>query len=349
MKLFLLLLCASHTAAEIYLYITKFTAVTGIAGLPEFTAVSFLHGKQIDYYDSKCHTLLPRQVWAKRVFGDPYWQRTTRLRFSESLHLQNGLSSAMESSGHKEGVHTFQRMYGCLWDEDTGYSDGFDVYGYDGVNFITLNLESRRFSALVPEAKSMAQEWNRNTTQIETLLLYYTHECVAWLKTFFVKNHKQHKYWGAAYQYYEFEAIVIPTITQHLRPGLLSVVVCHVTDLSTETVQVSWQKNEEDVKDYVEIGETLPSGDGTFQKTIYLAVRLEELKKNKYSCAVEFRTLTGKSLLTISQDTLFKMNYGAHSHTHARHSKWGSNDEDDYDDEAYVDEDYDDDDDDDDN
>ncbi|XP_036436886.1 major histocompatibility complex class I-related gene protein-like [Colossoma macropomum] len=245
----------------------------------------------------------------------------------------------MESSGHEEGVHTFQRMYGCLWDEDSGHSDGFDVYGYDGVDFMTLDLESRQFIALVPEAKFMAQEWNRNTTQLETLLLYYTHECVAWLKTFFVKNHKYDVFFLPL-------CPVIPTITQRLKLGLLSVVVCRVTDLSSKTVRMCWQKNEEDVEDYVEIGETLPNGDGTFQKTIYLAVRLEELIKNKYRCAVEFRTLTGKTLLTVSQDTTFKMNYGTQSHSHARHSKWGSYNEDNYDkydnDEAYVDEDYDD-------
>ncbi|KAI4871794.1 hypothetical protein NFI96_005418 [Prochilodus magdalenae] len=89
---------------EIYVYSTQYTAATGIAGLPEFTAVSFLHGKQIDYYDSNCHTLFPRQEWAKRVLGEEgtYWQRTAHLRYSESLQLVNGLRSAMESSGHKE-------------------------------------------------------------------------------------------------------------------------------------------------------------------------------------------------------------------------------------------------------
>lgn len=92
--------------SEIYLYSTKHTATTGIAGLPEFTAVSFLHGKQIDYYDSKDHALLPRQNWAKRVIGDPNWEKTTRLRFSESRQLQEGLRSAMESFGHRGGWWT---------------------------------------------------------------------------------------------------------------------------------------------------------------------------------------------------------------------------------------------------
>ncbi|KAI4898195.1 hypothetical protein NFI96_028393 [Prochilodus magdalenae] len=329
-------------SVKTYVYSTQHIAATGIAGLPEFSAVSFLHGKQIDYYDSNCHTLLPRQDWARRVLGDPYWQRTARLRYSESLQLVNGLRSAMESSGHKEGVHTFQRLYGCFWDEDTGQSDGFDVYGYDGVTFLSLDLESRDFRALVPEAKPMAQEWNRNRTQLESLHLYYTLECEAWLKTFFLTSNKQHPHWSYTdMQYSELRGVVLPVMRQFLRRSFLSVVVCHATHLSSKSVRMFWQKNEEEVEDLVEIGETLPSGDGSFQKTIYLVVRLEELIENKYKCALEYTTLTGKSMVTMTQDSTFEFTYGARSPPHSHHSEWGFHSEDDYGDEDYDDEDYD--------
>ncbi|KAL7838779.1 hypothetical protein AOLI_G00271830 [Acnodon oligacanthus] len=341
MRRFLFLLCASCTAAEIYLYTAKYTTVTGTAGLPKFTAVSFVHGKQIDYYDSKCHALLPRQEWAKSVFGDSYWQKTAQLRFAESLELPKGLSSAMKSSGHKEGVHTFQRMFGCLWDQDSGHADGFDVYGYDGVDFMALDLESRRFIALGPEAESMAKEWNRNTTQLENLHLYYTHECVAWLKTFFENSGGPASWKISAYG--QLSAIVIPTITFHLKRSFPPAVLCHVIHLSSKTVQMFWEKNEKDVDDYVEIGETLPSSDGHFQKTIYLFAGAQELITNQYKCVLKYKTLTGRTLTTIRRE--LELHYRPHSHSHARHSKWGSND-DDYDEDDYDEEDYDEDDDD---
>ncbi|KAI4902446.1 hypothetical protein NFI96_020233, partial [Prochilodus magdalenae] len=287
------------TFPEIYVYSTQYTAATGIAGLPEFSAVSFLYGKQIDYYDSNCHTLLPRQEWAKRVLGDPYWQRTARLRYSESLQLVNGLRSAMESSGHKEGVHTFQRLYGCLWDKDTGHSDGFDVYGYDGGNFLSLDLENKSFTAFVPQAKSVAQEWNRNRTQLESLHRYYKHECVAWLKTMF-DDSGPHGYLKTG-QYGLLQAIVLPIMTLHLKRSFPPAVLCHVTGLSTSTVEMSWERNEKEVDDYVMIGKTLPSGDGKFQKTIYLFAESEDLMKNEYRCVLTFKTLKGKTIASMNQ------------------------------------------------
>uniref|UniRef100_A0A8B9H4N8 Ig-like domain-containing protein n=1 Tax=Astyanax mexicanus TaxID=7994 RepID=A0A8B9H4N8_ASTMX len=281
------MLVSTELGRKIYIYSVKYTAAVGISGLPEFTATSFLHGKQIDYYDSKDHILLPRKDWAKKILGVPYWEKTTRLRFSESVQLQQELSSVMESSGHTEGMHTFQRMYGCLWDGKTGESDGFDVYGYDGENFLSLDVNSRKFTALTPQAKSIVQEWNRNTTRLEVLQLYYKLECVAWLKTFFPENYNQNEPWT---------------------------VMCHVRDLSSSSVRMSWQRNEKDFNDgFVVIGDTLPSGDGTFQKTIYLYVGVEDLMRNQYKCVLEFVSLAGKSILQMSQDTKLQFSYGTES------------------------------------
>ncbi|XP_036436031.1 late secretory pathway protein AVL9-like [Colossoma macropomum] len=107
-----------------------------------------------------------------------------------------------------------------------------------------------------------------------------------------------------------------------------------------------WEKNEKHVDDYVEIGETLPSSDRYFQKTIYLFAGAQELMTNQYKCVLKYKTLTGETLTTVSKE--LELHYRAQSHSHARHSKWGSNDEDDYDEDDYDEEDYDDDDDDDD-
>uniref|UniRef100_A0A8B9H545 MHC class I-like antigen recognition-like domain-containing protein n=1 Tax=Astyanax mexicanus TaxID=7994 RepID=A0A8B9H545_ASTMX len=261
---------------EIYIYSVKYTAAVGISGLPEFTATSFLHGKQIDYYDSKDHILLPRKDWAKKILGVPYWEKTTRLRFSDykecfSLIYPNYY---IITCLYPSGMHTFQRMYGCLWDGKTGESDGFDVYGYDGENFLSLDVNSRKFTALTPQAKSIVQEWNRNTTRLEVLQLYYKLECVAWLKTFFPENYNQNEPW----------------------------------------IRMSWQRNEKDFNDgFVVIGDTLPSGDGTFQKTIYLYVGVEDLMRNQYKCVLEFVSLAGKSILQMSQDTKLQFSYGTES------------------------------------
>ena len=94
---------------------------------------------------------------------------------------------------------------------------------------------------------------------------------------------------------------VIPIMTLHLKRSFPPVVLCHVTGLSTSTVEMSWERNEKEVDDYVMIGKTLPSGDGKFQKTIYLFAESEDLMKNEYRCVLTFKTLKGKTTASMNQ------------------------------------------------
>ncbi|KAI4885293.1 hypothetical protein NFI96_029982, partial [Prochilodus magdalenae] len=270
---------------EIYVYSTQYTAATGIAGLPEFSAVSFLYGKQIDYYDMR-------------------------------LESSGG-------GGHKEGHGSLRWLRRVR---------------YDGGNFLSLDLENKSFTAFVPQAKSMAQEWNRNRTQLESLHRYYTHECVAWLKTMF-DDSGPHGYLKTGL-YGLLQAIVLPIMTLHLKRSFPPAVLCHVTGLSTSTVEMSWERNEKEVDDYVMIGKTLLSGDGKFQKTIYLFAESEDLMKNEYRCVLTFKTLKGKTIASMNQQ--LHLIYDQ-SHSYSRRSKWGSKDdeEDDYDEEDYDEGDYD--------
>jgi len=81
----------------------------------------------------------------------------------------------------------YQRMYGCVWDDETGLSHGFDEYGYDGEDFIKLDLKENRYIAHVPQAIPTVEKWNNDTAQLASLKQYYDDyddECVHWLKKF---------------------------------------------------------------------------------------------------------------------------------------------------------------------
>ena len=83
------------------------------------------------------------------------------------------------------GVHTYQWMCGCEWDDETGDSCGFDEYGYDGEDFIfALDLKNIRSITPVPQGIPTVMKWNNDTTQLEFLKQYYSYECVYWLKEF---------------------------------------------------------------------------------------------------------------------------------------------------------------------
>ncbi|KAI4886118.1 hypothetical protein NFI96_004716 [Prochilodus magdalenae] len=56
-----------------------------------------------------------------------------------------------------------------------------------------------------------------------------------------------------------------------------SPVVCHATGFFPKAVMISWQKNGEDLFEDVDLRETLPNQDGTFQRRSILTVPPEEL------------------------------------------------------------------------
>jgi len=76
----------------------------------------------------------------------------------------------------------YQRRYGCEWDDETGDSRGFDEYGYDGEDFISLDLKENRYISSVQQAIPTVEKWNNNIEELISLKEYYDHECVYWLK-----------------------------------------------------------------------------------------------------------------------------------------------------------------------
>ncbi|KAF4074721.1 hypothetical protein AMELA_G00242520 [Ameiurus melas] len=68
-------------------------------------------------------------------------------------------------------------------------------------------------------------------------------------------------------------------------------VVCHATGFFPKTVMITWQKDGEDVHEDVELRETLPNQDGSFQKRSILTVSAEDLQKHTYTCVIQHSSL----------------------------------------------------------
>lgn len=75
-------------------------------------------------------------------------------------------------------------MHGCEWDDETGKTHGFDQYGYDGDDFISLDLKEFRYNKSVPQAELTVMKWNNDKTQLEFLKQYFGQDCVDWLNKF---------------------------------------------------------------------------------------------------------------------------------------------------------------------
>ena len=67
-------------------------------------------------------------------------------------------------------------------------------------------------------------------------------------------------------------------------------VVCHSTGFYPDGVMITLKKDGVDMHEDVDMGETLPNEDGTFQKRAELKVSPEERKKGEFTCEVAHKS-----------------------------------------------------------
>uniref|UniRef100_A0A3B1ISR3 Ig-like domain-containing protein n=1 Tax=Astyanax mexicanus TaxID=7994 RepID=A0A3B1ISR3_ASTMX len=119
---------------------------------------------------------------------------------------------------------------------------------------------------------------------------------VSWLNKSDDEEHWEMKLHHAANQ----EAFSKSIMAVALKKDSSSPVVCHATGFFPKSVMISWQKNGEDLNEDVELRETLPNQDGTFQKRSILTVSPEELKNNNYTCVIQHSSLEKALVLLVS-------------------------------------------------
>ncbi|KAL6466129.1 hypothetical protein MHYP_G00262620 [Metynnis hypsauchen] len=272
---------ASHSLHYIY------TAVTPGMQFPEFTTVGVVDREQCDYYDSNIRRVIPKAEWMKKIDADDpdYWNRNIQTLLSDQEIFKVNLDILMQRFNRTDGFHTFQWMYGCELDGD-GPKRGYMQYGYDGEDFISLDLNTLTWTAANPKAVITKHKWDHSNwaAQVKN---YLENTCIEWLQ----------KYVG--YGRSTLERKVSPEASLFQKDSS-SPVVCHATGFFPKAVWISWQKNGEDLHEDVELRETLPNQDGTFQKSIVLTVSPEELKKNEYTCVIQHSSLEKGMVLQVA-------------------------------------------------
>nr|QHB49891.1 MHC class I antigen [Ctenopharyngodon idella] len=275
MRSVVLLLLGAHLAyAGTHSLKYLYTAVSGDINFPEFTAVGLVDDGQFMYFDSNIKKAVPKTEWIRQNEGADYWDSQTQGLIGSHQTFKNNIQIAMERFNQSKGVHVVQQMYGCSWDEETGDVDGFDEFGYDGEDFITLDLKNLRYITTKQEALITQVKWNNNKALLEGKKQYRAQICIEWLKKYLKYGEKTLK------------REVSPQVSL-LQKTSSSPVTCHATGFYPSGVTITWIKNGQEHHEDVELGELVPNEDGTFQKSSTLRVTPDEWKKNQYSCVVE--------------------------------------------------------------
>ncbi|XP_062874425.1 BOLA class I histocompatibility antigen, alpha chain BL3-7-like [Trichomycterus rosablanca] len=264
------------------------TAVREVS-FPEFTINGFLDEEQILYYDSIMRELIPKKEWMKKVDADApgFWSTYTQTAQGIQADFKNrmGIIMQLANSTASNGVHTYQNIFSCELDDD-GTTRGQYKYAYDGEDFISLDLKTVTFTATNPKAVGTKQDWeSRGLASL--FKSYLEKDCIKWLKNF------------VSYGRETLERKDPPEVSVFHEHLPSPEVVCHATGFFPSGLVMFWQKDGEELHEDVEIRETLPNQDGTFQKRAVLRVSPEELKEHEYTCVVQHSSLEKDLVLPV--------------------------------------------------
>ncbi|XP_063056438.1 major histocompatibility complex class I-related gene protein-like [Engraulis encrasicolus] len=254
-------------AAAIHSMTYFYTSSEGISNFPEFICVGEVDGIQISYYDSEIKEAVPKQDWME--FKPDYWRGETHAALGYMYAFKADLDILKHRFNHTKRVHTVQKEYGCVWDDKAGVTGGFERFAYDGEDFMALELDNLRWIAAKSQASTTIVKWNSDASDLK-YRKHYFQICAEWLKKYVSKG--QHA----------LKRRVPPEVSVFKKD---SEVVCLATGFYP-AVMIMWLEDGVEVEDDVDVGETLPNVDGTFQKRVVLTVPPEERKKAQYSCEI---------------------------------------------------------------
>ncbi|KAL7839341.1 hypothetical protein SRHO_G00259990 [Serrasalmus rhombeus] len=252
-----------------------FTGVTPRTSFPEFTAVGQLDGLQGGYYDSNSREVILTGEWIKNNTDKEHWKEVTQRSHRYQEDFKFSLATAMKHFNHTKGIHTWQWMCGCELHDD-GTKRAYSQYGYDGEDFLSLDRTTVTWTAATDKVVIIKTEWG--TPKARNHKIFLENTCIKWLQKY------------VDYGRATLERKVSPEVSQFQKDSS-SPVVCLATGFFPKAVNISWQKNGEALNEGVELRETLPNHDGTFQKRSILTVSPEELTKNNYTCIIQHSSL----------------------------------------------------------
>ncbi|XP_051729029.1 major histocompatibility complex class I-related gene protein-like isoform X1 [Ctenopharyngodon idella] len=280
MQSVILLVVALHVASgAIHSWKAYYTGTTGLSEFPEFVALNLIDDQLMGYFDSNTNRFKSQFKWMEDNLGKNYDEQETNTLQGYPAAFKNNIKVVMERFNQTQGVHTFQEMYGCEWDDQTRATNGFIQDGYDGEDFLSLDLKEMRWISPVQQGFITVQKWNKDSAYIESDKNYFSSVCIEWLKKYL------------EYGKSSLQKTVSPQVSL-LQKDPSSPVTCHATGFYPSGVTITWMKNGQEHHEDVDLGELLPNEDGTFQKTSTIRVTPDEWKKNEFSCVVEHQGKT---------------------------------------------------------
>ncbi|XP_053527990.1 class I histocompatibility antigen, B alpha chain-like [Artibeus jamaicensis] len=252
-----------------------------------YMGVGYVDDREMARYDS--HARGPRlrlaaagleEVWmewrrdeeAHRQFGGDYMLKIQHYEQMSRANLNN-LRAHYNHSEH--GSHTFQELNGCVLGSDGRFLRGYNHFAYDGSDYVYLNEDLRSWTA----AEGISWSDLVQVPDVERRRAYLEEKCVRWLRLIMEKGRET-----------LLRAVPPKTHVTHQPISDQEVTLkCWALGFYPADITLTWQREGEDLTHDMELVETRPAGDGTFQK--WAAVAVPPGEEQRYTCHVQHQGL----------------------------------------------------------
>ncbi|XP_036001714.1 major histocompatibility complex class I-related gene protein isoform X1 [Fundulus heteroclitus] len=252
-----------------------YTASSGLHNFPQFVTVGMVDDQPFSYYDSVVKKEIPKQDWMAKSESPEYWEAETQKSIGTEQTFKTNLDIAKQRFNQTGGVHILQFMYGCEWDDETGQVTSYDQYGYDGEDFVILDVKTNTWIAPKQQAELSKNKWNNDRADLVNRNNYLNQICPEWLKKY------------VNYGRCSLTRTDLPSVS-FLQKSSSSPVSCHATGFYPNRAEMFWRKDGEEVHDGVDKGEILPNNDGTFQMSVDIDLSYVAKRDwNKYECVFQ--------------------------------------------------------------
>nr|AHI12879.1 MHC class I antigen [Bos taurus] len=248
-------------------------------GEPRYLEVGYVDDTQFVRFDSDAPNprMEPRVRWMEQEEPE-YWDQETQRAKGNAQNFRVGLNTLRGYYNQSEaGSHTLQWMYGCYVGPD-GLLRGYDQFAYDGRDYLALNEDLRSWTAADTAAQITKRKWEA-AGEAERQRNYLEGTCVEWLRRY-LENGKDTLLRADPPKAH---------VTHHPVSDREVTLRCWALGSYPEEISLTWQREGEDQTQDMELVETRPSGDGTFQKWAALVVPSGE--EQRYTCRVQHEGL----------------------------------------------------------
>ncbi|XP_051745353.1 major histocompatibility complex class I-related gene protein-like isoform X1 [Ctenopharyngodon idella] len=252
---------------------------TSVSGDEKFAATGLVDDVQFMYFDINTKKASPKTEWMRENKESDFWDSQTYSLIEQHHWILNTIWT--ESAGE----HTYQITYGCEWNDETGKTNVFRQYGYDGEDFLFLDLKRDEWISPMKQGFRTQERCNNETIRLSHWKNYLKMDCIDTLKKLLQLGKSS------------LEKTVSPQVSL-LQKNSSSPVLCHVTVFYPSDITITWMRNGQELYKNVKVGKLLPNEDGTFQKIVTLQTEPDEWRNNEFSCVVEHQNKTIRKTLT---------------------------------------------------